>query len=1073
MDYKYFYITAIIFAIILLIIKNLYYNFKHKNAYDNEDNDYINRSIDIENFEAFMNNEKDNFEVRYSDMITLMPVLPADSYLSFADNDITVSPYLSDYNNQLMFIENAKSIYNGIIGNNSPVKYGDTVYLRSLTNVTNYMGINEAGIPISTITKDSWSRFIIVPELDEYNYSNLDKLINQTTSGVVTNKYLDTYNDDRTTINSKVVKYGDNIHLMTRLNTYLEVDNLRGKLSTSRFPTVSNRFVICDKHGQGKNINWAIKSNLLQSSTDNGYNVELAIKNDYIHIHNEGHIHKKFSQTKVEPKPWFQVQLPYIINIKEISFKSTNLSDFDIVILDEDHNKILSKTFYNNETNIKWDNINISGKCVIIYRHKRSFLRIYDLKILGTIDNNKSADRGFNLMKDINIADLVKNNFDSYNPDDAYDKNMDLNTAERNKLYNVKTVNIPNNLLPITNHNMSILFSLNIKVLPTKPTLILSKGKFLNIYLDSNILKIYILNSNNVNNIQKYFVNTSLNSSLNKINYFAIVIDGGINLNTGWKKVRTIMPRNYYFINEKSKEVYKVVSAYIRSSEYITVNNDTIREFRYKGVATDDMRFPTLAVYMNGELINWYRLSFIPTITNESLVIVPYINVHKNGNINNANMNNNNANANMNADSIYNADLYDSDSNVNKDDELYLGKNKKGYNTAGFNSDVLSYNPIINSIETFDDGYGVLNKPISEGEYEGEYEGAYESDIHINSLHKANNQDKGRKDNISKFSSEYISNIHSSNLNMDQLNSKNKDNTNINILEAKYFNYSLALSDVLKYTRRPLKKVTQLLLKDWSTTSGATSFGYNDMPELYHNFYTLTLWFQSTNLSTNIDNDYKNFIISGFMRIFIDKNGYLNINNVNSKVIVNDYKWHYLAITENTTNGYKIYVDNKLIATGEDSLISMYNRTKKDYLESTRTCIMQDEFLFSNTLSENLHDNRIETNCKENDINKVGENCFTKWSNRINITNFVGNIKDLKISNYVLPTNEIFSAVVIKPDSKLYTMLDTLWSINQCNTSINKVPQKERWLNMLKFGQITGVEAEMSTLRGSSYCPYV
>ena len=62
-----------------------------------------------------------------------------------------------------------------------------------------------------------------------------------------------------------------------------------------------------------------------------------------------------------------------------------------------------------------------------------------------------------------------------------------------------------------------------------------------------------------------------------------------------------------------------------RSSEYVTVSNDVVREFKYNGVITDDMRFPTLSVYMNGELINWYKLPFIPTITNESLEIVPYI----------------------------------------------------------------------------------------------------------------------------------------------------------------------------------------------------------------------------------------------------------------------------------------------------------------------------------------------------------------------------------------------------------------------------------------------------------------
>ena len=53
------------------------------------------------------------------------------------------------------------------------------------------------------------------------------------------------------------------------------------------------------------------------------------------HQSNNHHHNNNFSQTRVEPKPWFQVELPYIIDIKDISFQSTNLSDFDIVILDD------------------------------------------------------------------------------------------------------------------------------------------------------------------------------------------------------------------------------------------------------------------------------------------------------------------------------------------------------------------------------------------------------------------------------------------------------------------------------------------------------------------------------------------------------------------------------------------------------------------------------------------------------------------------------------------------------------------------------------------------------------------
>ena len=158
------------------------------------------------------------------------------------------------------------------------------------------------------------------------------------------------------------------IHVSNNANT----DVFLSTLNT----TSSNNFYVCDRFGQGLNVEWARRGSASQSSTDNNYDAQLAI---------DGNL-STFSSTTKEDKPWWEVTLPKDVMIDKIITNNINdssrtqLNNFTVKLLDRDRAMVDSRDFSTGknskpEKEYLWSNINQIGRIIRIELNKRDNLK--------------------------------------------------------------------------------------------------------------------------------------------------------------------------------------------------------------------------------------------------------------------------------------------------------------------------------------------------------------------------------------------------------------------------------------------------------------------------------------------------------------------------------------------------------------------------------------------------------------------------------------------------------------------------------------------------------------------------
>lgn len=239
------------------------------------------------------------------------------------------------------------------IGNNGPVNYEDKIRLQAWSK--NWLGLDNSGIYLVGSTDPARNIFQITKfSLDDVSVNNSD-----------------------------YVNYGDNICLKNNSGTYVSCPSvLNGspaQIIQSASINISTKITICDRYGHGAEIEWAKRGVASESSIYSDCIAYYAIDGDLGSI----------SHTNIEHNAWWQVKLPKDVNITKINILNrTNccqdrLSDFDVLLLD--NNEIIVKSIYQKETlqNFIFDNINVEARIVKIMLRGTNYLHIADVSIFG------------------------------------------------------------------------------------------------------------------------------------------------------------------------------------------------------------------------------------------------------------------------------------------------------------------------------------------------------------------------------------------------------------------------------------------------------------------------------------------------------------------------------------------------------------------------------------------------------------------------------------------------------------------------------------------------------------------
>ncbi len=461
----------------------------------------------------------------------------------------------------------------GDLGNTSPVKYGSPVYLRTVnlqdgTFLPTYISPNK-----NNNVYMSAQRYQNDPKQSE------QQLIFESASG----------------LQDSEIHYGDMILMKTWKPdmSYIHVSRANDVI-LSNSSAITRNFYLCDKFGQGRNVDWARRATTRQSSTNNNLFSQFAIDGNLL----------TYSSTSKEEKPWWEVILPKDVLISRITISNitdptqSQLSNFDIKIVDFDDTLIDSKTFDKNvNRNYSWEHVNQIARKVRISLNRNDNLNIADVRVYGQA---------------VNYSVLLN-------------EEMNKNLLSNQQFETTTTVSFKHRTLPKVSKDMTMMFLLELNKLPTETTNIFIKSKDIEqnrtpnllIYppkLNANYSTLqYIVTTDSGNNEMGENFMINYNVLPNKKFHLTAIHDGGLNKQNGWIPCKFSSKSKFnngtYLCNFMTREFYKLV---IETSEVF--KNETVIElddpdnygFSLKGLYSDDMSIPKIKIYINGLLNTTY-----------------------------------------------------------------------------------------------------------------------------------------------------------------------------------------------------------------------------------------------------------------------------------------------------------------------------------------------------------------------------------------------------------------------------------------------------------------------------------
>ena len=540
----------------------------------------------LENFDS---SDSQGREVRFGDVITLWGW--TNQFLNMTtSNQVTSSARLTQPEDvpragwtwEFMFVEDPREVSIGINNNNNPLMYGDKIILRS-TYQLGYIGINPSSDDQSVIVtnnRDEWTQLQLV-------------------------------STDPSAKGGQIVKYGDQLYLKTNKTppTYLAVRD-DGVIIQSTSQDNKSLFTITDRYGQGNLIDWARRGTATQSSIYGNFLPNNAIDGNLL----------TFNHTQNDNNSWWQVTLPRDIYINKINITNRHdccqdrLTNFDVMILDQNGTQIATKYYEVAGDSISWNNINQIGRIIKVQLRQKNYLHMSEVNVYGNAVN-------YSLLLEKPLSTDILNEPKSYSSTKALDD-------PTNSLI-ISSVDLPYN-----NQSKSISLTMFIKLNKTNPdeTSILHKGSLdrerspaITVLPNSSRLRMYYGTSQSSS---QSFDDTD-NLPLDQWIHVAYLIDGGINENTGWKlgsfQTKLQQPpfeQCCYYINPLNKQYYYLPANLAPATAKANIWDPAIIEgLTYMGQLDLNTMKPHALLYINGILRTSVELNDTPSLNSAPLNI--------------------------------------------------------------------------------------------------------------------------------------------------------------------------------------------------------------------------------------------------------------------------------------------------------------------------------------------------------------------------------------------------------------------------------------------------------------------
>lgn len=292
---------------------------------------------------------KETRAVRYGDSITIWSWKNAFSRV-LGDSGLNVGPRLSQpeeiprgWVGEHFVIEDSRDPSGP--GNRGPVKYGDTVYIRTWRNT--WISPRDDG-NILQHERGSWEKMVIE-------------------------------SPDVAGTNGSEIQYGDMFYLKTWRKTYVSIPESSDNAVQLQAKDKTCIFRIYDRYGQGQNVDWARRGSASQSSGYGQYPAVNAIDGNFM----------TFSHTQNQQGAWWQVRLPKEVYIDKIVIKNRKdccqdrIVDSDVMVMDSNGTVLVRKHIGDVQPEYTFTGINRIGRIVRVQLRKQNYLHLGEVQVYG------------------------------------------------------------------------------------------------------------------------------------------------------------------------------------------------------------------------------------------------------------------------------------------------------------------------------------------------------------------------------------------------------------------------------------------------------------------------------------------------------------------------------------------------------------------------------------------------------------------------------------------------------------------------------------------------------------------
>ncbi len=440
-------------------------------------------------------------------------------------------------------------------GNRGPVKFGDSVYIRSWRSTWLSAKNAEKDNIVQSPNRSSNEKFVMEsPDI---------------TGNAGTN-----------------VKYGDIFYLKSWRSTYMaysEADEVLQHKIRDQY----GQMRIYDRYGHGAITDWARRGHATQSTNLGDYAAVNAIDGNFM----------TFNHTQNENNSWWQVKLPKDVYIQEIIITNRRdccqdrLNNFDVIIMDSSGKAILSKYQKESRKEYNINGINRIGRIVRIQLRGKNPLHLSEIKVYG-----KGVDYS-SLLENPVVSDLIN---------------------EETRFTEMSNQVIYNEDMPYVgiSGNTSISYFIKPSTNMDGDRSIMIKGEKMSApYMFLRDGKLHIQYSTSSNDKQEIKSDYKMPSS--EWTHVAFVIDTGVSLESGWlfgsfnKAPKDGLPSDNYLVHNSLRKYYHVNDE--MKSDYgsspANWSEDLVKNMMYMGELKTTNTQSVMVLYLNGRMEKSVNLS--------------------------------------------------------------------------------------------------------------------------------------------------------------------------------------------------------------------------------------------------------------------------------------------------------------------------------------------------------------------------------------------------------------------------------------------------------------------------------